>query len=96
MSMMIERIGSVDPIQPGKKAGGANQIKATLKSDSISISSEAGGKAQLYRIRELAVAAPESRTEKIEELKAKINDPSYLNDEVIAATADKLINFLYG
>ena len=94
MSMTIDRIGSIDPIQPGKKAGGANQAKMTPQTDSISISSEAVEKAELYRVRELAAAAPELRMERIEELKAKINDPSYLNNEVIAATADKLIDFL--
>jgi negative regulator of flagellin synthesis FlgM len=92
--MTIDRIGSVDPIQPGKKTGGANQVKAASITDSISISSEAVEKAELYRVRELVAAAPESNTARIEELKAKINDPSYLNSEVINATADKLIDAL--
>ena len=94
MSMTIDRIGSVDPIQPGKKTGGANQVKATPITDSISISSEAVVKAELYRVTELVAAAPESNRGKIEELKAKINDPSYLNSERIAATAEKLIDIL--
>ena len=94
MSMTIDRIGSIDPIQPGKKNEGANQARMSPKADSISISSEAVEKAELYRVRELAAAAPELRMERIEELKAKINDPSYLNSEVIAATADRLIDFL--
>ena len=96
MSMTIDRIGSIDPIQPGKKAGGANQIKETLKTDSISISQEAVKQAELYRVRDMAVVAPEIRAEKVEELKAKINDPSYLTSEVISATADKLIDVLFG
>ena len=94
--MTIDRIGFIDPIQPSKKAGGANQVRETPKTDSISISSEAVEKAELYRVRDLVAAAPELRTERIEELKIKINDPSYLNSEIINATADKLIDALFG
>ena len=93
--MTIDRIGFIDPIQPGKKTGGANQTREIPKTDSISISSEAVAKAELYRVRELVAAAPDLRTERIEELKAKINDPSYLNSEVIGSTADKLIDALF-
>jgi len=93
--MTIDRIGSIDPIQPGKKPERANQVSGSSKADSISISSEAVAKAELYRVRELVAAAPELRLERIEELKAKINDPSYLNSEVIGATADKLIDVLF-
>jgi negative regulator of flagellin synthesis FlgM len=93
--MTIDKIGSIDPIQPGKKPGRANQVRETPK-DSISISSEAVEKAELYRAMELAAVAPDVRAEKVAELKAKINDPSYLNDQVIGATADKLIDALFG
>jgi len=94
--MTIDRVGSIDPIQPGKKAGRANQVNQTPTKDSIKISSEAVEKAELHRIRELAAASQEIRTEKVEELRAKINDPSYMNKEVISATADKLIDALFG
>ena len=96
MSMTIDRIGSLDPIQPGKKTGEVNQTRAASKADSISISSEAVEKAELYRVRELVDSAPAVRADKVEEFKAKINDPSYLSGEVISATADKLIDFLLG
>ena len=94
--MTIDRIGSIDPIQPGKKPGRANQVNESPRTDSITISSEAQEKAELYRVQELAAAAPEVRTEKVAELKEKINDPSYINDKVITATADKLIDALFG
>jgi negative regulator of flagellin synthesis FlgM len=94
--MTIDKIGSIDPLQPGKKPGRTNQVKDTPKSDSISISSEAVEKAELYRAMELAAAAPDVRADRVAELKAKINDPAYLNDQVISATADKLIDALFG
>ena len=94
--MTIDRVGSIDPIQPGKKPGRANQVNDSPKTDSISISSEAQAKAELFRIRELAAAAPESRAERVAELKEKINDPAYLNEKVMNATADRLIDALFG
>ena len=94
--MTIDRIGSIDPIQPGKKPGQTGQAKGNPTTDSISISSEAQAKAEVLRTHELAATAPELRTEKIEELRAKINDPAYINDKMLDATADKLIEALFG
>ena len=94
--MTIERIGPIDPIQPGKKPGQTGQVKGNPNADSISISSEAQAKAEILRAQELVAAAPELRAEKIAELKIKINDPSYIDDRVVNATADNLIDALFG
>jgi len=96
MSMTIDRVGFVDPIQPGKKPGQTNKSGGTAGADSISISSEAQQKAELLRVRELAASAPEVRAERIAELKEKINDPSYIDDKIMNATADKIIDTLFG
>jgi len=96
MSMTIDRIGNIDPIQPGKKPGQTGPAKGAPNADSINISSEALAKSELHRIQELVAAAPDTRAEKIAELKAKINDPSYLSDKVISATADNIIDALFG
>jgi len=94
--MTIDRIGSLDLIQPGKKPGQTGQVKGSPMTDSISISPEAQAKAEIYRVQELTAAAPELRSEKIAELRIKINDPSYINDKVVNATADKIIDALFG
>ena len=94
--MTIDRIGTIDPIQPGKRPGKAGQVNESPKTDSISISSAAQEKAELMRIQELASAASDIRAEKVAELKAKINDPSYIDEKVINATANKLIDALFG
>ena len=94
--MTIDRIGSIDPIQPEKKPGRVNNVNPSRGTDSISISSEAQKKAELFRIQELAGAAPEVRADRVAELKEKINDPAYINDQLINATADKLIDALFG
>ena len=96
MSMTIDRIGSIDPIQPGKKPSQTNKVSGSRGADSINISSEAQEKAELFRVRELASAAQEVRADKVAALKEKINDPSYLDEKVMNATADKLIDALFG
>ncbi|MDR2181454.1 MAG: flagellar biosynthesis anti-sigma factor FlgM [Treponema sp.] len=90
--MTIDRISPLDPIQPGKKAGRADQVDKGKEADSIKISSEASEKAELYRAIELVNAAADTREDRIAELKAKINDPSYLNNTIIEATADRIMN----
>jgi len=94
--MTVDRINPLDPIQPGKKPGQANKVGGSGGADSINISTEAQKKAELFRVRELAAAAPEVRAERVAELKEKINDPSYIDDKVMNATADKLIDALFG
>ncbi|MDR2047965.1 MAG: flagellar biosynthesis anti-sigma factor FlgM [Treponema sp.] len=90
--MTIERINPLDPIQPGKKPGRSGQVSKDAASDSISLSSEAVEKAELYRAMELVSAAEDLRAERIAELKKKINDPSYIDDAVIKATADRILD----
>jgi negative regulator of flagellin synthesis FlgM len=90
--MTIDRIGSIDPIQPGKKSGRSGQVDQASKTDSISLSSEAVEKGDLYQAIELASSAPDVRLDRIAELKEKINDPSYINDTIIRATADKIMD----
>jgi negative regulator of flagellin synthesis FlgM len=93
--MTVDRIGSIDPIQPGKKPGRNSQISPSEKADSIALSSEAIEKGDLYRAMELASSAPDVREDRIAELRQKINDPSYLNDTLIEATADRIMD-LFG
>lgn len=91
MSMMVDRIGSMDPVQPGKKNGRLNQVDQMAKTDSISFSSVAIERSRLDRAIDLALAAPDVRADRVAELRAKINDPSYINDRIVEATADKIL-----
>jgi negative regulator of flagellin synthesis FlgM len=90
--MTIYRIGSIDPIQPGKKTGRSGQVSQNGKTDSISLSAEALEKGEQYQAKELIFAAADVRAERIAEMKSKINDPSYINETVLKATADKILD----
>ncbi|MDR1024155.1 MAG: flagellar biosynthesis anti-sigma factor FlgM [Treponema sp.] len=89
--MMIDRIGFSEPIQPGKRPGRSEPVVRNSSADSISLSPEALEKAEIYRAAALVAAVPDTRAERIAELKAKINDPSYINDRILEATADKIL-----
>ena len=93
--MMIERIGQLDPIQPGKKLGRSNPVEGTDKTDSITLSQQAKEKAEIYQVVELIKSAPDLDDAKIAELRQKINDPSYINERIVTATADKIINTMF-
>jgi negative regulator of flagellin synthesis FlgM len=89
--MTIDRIGAPDPIQPGKKAGRNDRVRESSEADSISLSSEAVEKSERYKAIELVSAAPDVRMDRVEELRQKINDPTYLNERILNATADKIL-----
>ena len=90
--MIIDRVSSINHIQTGKNTGWNNQVSKTPQTDSIALSQEAIEKSELYRANALVSSAPDVRLDRIAELKQKINDPSYINDTIISATADKIID----
>jgi negative regulator of flagellin synthesis FlgM len=90
--MTIDRIGYSEPIQPEKKTGGGKPVNQQAKSDSITLSPEAMEKNDLYQAIKIVSVASDIRQDRIEELKQKINDPSYLNERIINATADKIMD----
>jgi len=90
--MTVDRIGHVEPIPTGKKPGRSEQVGGTDRADTINLSSDAVKKAEMYQVVELIKSVPEVDEARIAELRQKINDPSYLNDKVIKATADNILN----
>jgi negative regulator of flagellin synthesis FlgM len=89
--MTIDRIGSIDPLQPGKKASRTENVQRKADPDSVAVSSEAMEKGELYRALEIASASPDVRADKIAELKRKIDDPAYITETIVNATAEKIM-----
>lgn len=94
--MTIDRLNSIDPLRDPQKSSQVGRTSRAAKGDSIAISNDAAEKAELYNAVEIAKAAPEVRTDRVAELKAKIQDPGYLNDAVISMTADRILDQLLG
>jgi len=91
--MTIDRLNPLDPIQP-KKPSGATHVARNSRNDSVNLSNEAVEKAELFKAVELAKAAPDIRLDRVAELKAKIDDPNYINDTILNATADRILDQL--
>jgi len=92
MSMTVNRIGHLDPVPPGKKPGRTDHVGGSDRTDTINLSAEAKEKAEKYQVLELIKSAPDLDEARIAELRQKIDDPAYLNDRVINATADKILS----
>ena len=90
--MTVDRIGHIEPLQPGKKPGRAESANTIDRSDSINLSSEAIAKAEKYQVIELIKSTQEIDEARVVELRGKINDPSYMNEKVINATANNIID----
>jgi negative regulator of flagellin synthesis FlgM len=90
--MTVNKIGHLEPIPQGKKPGRSEPAGGNDRIDTINLSSEAMKKAEMYQIVELIKSAPELDDARIAELRQKIDDPSYINDKIINATADKILN----
>jgi uncharacterized protein with von Willebrand factor type A (vWA) domain len=89
--MMVERIGHLNPIQPGNKPGKSDQFRGGDKTDSISLSPEAREKAEIYQVVELIKSVPGLDDSQIAALREKINDPAYIHG-TIEATADRIMD----
>ena len=91
--MTIERIGPLDPVQNLKKTGKKTMTNGNKGTDSISLSAEAKSKADVYQALEMAKSAPYIRNERVEEVKRKLKDPSYITEKVISELADRLMEY---
>ena len=90
---MIDKIGGLNPlnnVQNIRKTD--NAAKVSSQTDSISVSKEAVEKAEAYYLDKVAAETPNVRADRIAEVKAKIKDPSYLSDDVILSTAEKVMS----
>ena len=90
---MIDKIGGLNPlnnVQNIRKTDSA--AKVSSQTDSISVSKEAVEKAEAYYLDKVAAETPNVRADRIAEVKAKIKDPSYLSDDVILSTAEKVMS----
>ena len=89
---MIDKIGGINPLNNVQNTRRTNDVaKSTVGTDSISVSDEAKEMAEVYYMNQVAAETPDVRADRIAEIKAKIQDPSYLNSAVIASAADRLM-----
>ena len=91
--MMIDKISGVSPInniQGTKRTNSSAPVSSAV--DEISVSDEAKALSDSYYLKKVAAETPDVRTDLIEQIKQKIQDPNYLSPATIAATADRIMS----
>ncbi len=91
--MMIDKISGINPInsvQSIKRANATGSVSSG--SDEISVSDEAKALSDAYYLNQVAKETPDVRSDLIESIKVKIQDPNYLSPATIAATADRILS----
>jgi negative regulator of flagellin synthesis FlgM len=89
--MSIERLGPLDPISTYNKNQKANKVEPKPARDSISVSSEAKVKAEMLKLADEVKNSADVREDRIAEIKEKMNNPSYIDNDVLDDVAEKLM-----
>lgn len=90
---MIDKVNYVAPVnnlQNTKRSG--NVSNSQRASDEISVSEEAKAAAEAMFMKQVSDETPDIRQDLVEKIKLKIQDPNYLNETTIAATADQILS----
>ncbi|KGE71586.1 flagellar biosynthesis anti-sigma factor FlgM [Spirochaeta lutea] len=93
--MSIERLGPLDPISTYNKNQKTQRVQRENQSDSVSVSNEARTKAELLKLDRAVREADDIRADKVDEIKKKLQDPSYIDEKMIDEVADRLLE-LFG
>jgi negative regulator of flagellin synthesis FlgM len=91
--MTIERINVPDPISTIKKTDNAAKITKNSEKDSVNLSEEAKFKADIYNATETVKQSPQIRTDRVEEVKKKLQDPSYISDKIVETVAERIMKY---
>ena len=85
---MINKISEVNALNSLQNTKRSNNVAGSqYVSDEISVSDEAKAMAEAMFMNKVAEETPDVRSELVEQIKLKIQDPNYLNEATIAATA---------
>jgi len=90
--MTIDRLGSVDPVAKYNKTSKASKVVKKNEADSVNVSDEAKRSAELLKAADTAKSSPDIRMDRVEEVKAKLQDPNYINDKVLGEVADSIMD----
>jgi len=90
--MTIDRLGPVDPVSKINNKNKPTNVEKHVPADSVAVSEEARRLAALQQTAEFVHAAPDVRVDRVEEVKEKLQDSNYINEKVVEAVADRLLD----
>jgi negative regulator of flagellin synthesis FlgM len=89
--MNIERLGPIEHVSKLNKNNSTQKPVKSGSKDSINISSDAKTMGEVYKAVEQVKNSSDIRWDRVEEVKKKLEDPSYINNKVIEDVADRLM-----
>jgi negative regulator of flagellin synthesis FlgM len=89
--MTIDRLGPVDPVSKFSKTTKTEKPVSKEKPDSVNVSDEAQKMSAIYKATEAVKASPDVRMDRVEEVRQKLQDPNYINEKVLGAVADGIM-----
>lgn len=89
--MTIERMGPIDPVQKFNKSEKVERPTTSRPGDSISVSNEAKLHLELLQAAEQARSIPDIRQDRVAEVRARLEDPSYIDQRVVDIVADEVM-----
>ncbi|MBQ0039765.1 MAG: flagellar biosynthesis anti-sigma factor FlgM [Treponema sp.] len=91
--MMIDKVTNVTPLNNLQNTKRSNNVANSQRaSDEISVSDEAKAMAEAMFMKQVSDETPDIRQDLVEQIKLKIQDPNYLNEATLAATADQILS----
>jgi negative regulator of flagellin synthesis FlgM len=91
--MMIDKISGTNALNALQNTKRSNNVSnSQYTADEISVSDEAKAMAEAMFLKEVSAETPDVRSDVVEQIKLKIQDPNYLNEATIAATADRILS----
>jgi negative regulator of flagellin synthesis FlgM len=90
--MTIDRLGPIDPVQKFNKADKTQHAPRAAEKDSIALSDEARIRAEMLEAAEVVKSGNDVRMDRVEEVKRKLEDPSYIDQRVLETVAERIID----
>ncbi len=90
--MNVERLGPLEPVAKQNKAKRAAKPAKTGGADSINISQDAKSMGEVYKAAEIVKSSSDIRMDRVQEVKDKLKDPSYIDNKVVESVADSVLD----
>ncbi len=92
--MGIDKIGPINNYNNYNKINKKDSLKDINTADSVSISKEALNMAETSKIMEIIKNTPDVRIDRINEVKAKLDNPDYIDNAITESVAEKIMESL--
>ncbi|MCK5154105.1 MAG: flagellar biosynthesis anti-sigma factor FlgM [Spirochaetales bacterium] len=90
--MNINSLGHINSVTNQKKTDKVSKPVDVGGKDSIKISNDAKAMAEMYAVSETVKTAPDVRMDRIEEVREKLKDPSYIDSKIIESVAESVLD----